>query len=1008
MDTLELTTEFGTLNFEDIVPDITEDPIEEPDIAIEEIEEELRGSEFEKEMQKVIGIMKIAGNDLPVRTIKTLMTDLVLKAKDESETEQEEEERLREVGTLVTLFRANNAQRAKESFDERKPKNNPVQEELEEISDQIENGGGRDLNKILEEKAKQRPEVVQDFKDLLQVPKRTKPRMHVKQVAPNFSDILINKAKLKPDNVKDFDSGLDVPKSIEATPNPEETTQGPPTTEDFSQILIEKSKLKPELIKDFDAGLDLPILPDAGEDFGETPEFVPATTLKPRVLVNLTQLLSIPSTKEMIEDHIMDMIIENPERAAADLSELFDIQNSEEKETTEEELFEMMEEDPLAVTSAFTDLIMAQKEEPISTSTPAVEPTTQAFDLVKTEPTTPFNPVKIEEVPDEVKGQMQRMTAKPENIPDVTTLKPLEVSTDLLNDMMKLIEEGQLSHKEVIQELINNGVLPVEVTQIGSIPIIVGGRVGTNVGKSQPLINIPQVPRRPQPRKEVKKSQPLIRIPQFSSRPKPREEVNLERLQQLKADKPKMIMRDEHHIMQEVGLDDPDGDFEMVKLPPRKALPLSIKPELSPVSFLIPIDEEEEVADGGTTEEKDIEILASMMDLFDQGLISDEELEQMVIMMESEGVLDVDLQELGIEKLKKPEEEEEEFKEGNRYRAYGLSSDTFGEGPSVGQPDPFFNKQTIKPFSVGVEPQATPPTYKSESYAHFSMQTPTAGPIPPELPPPSTESLHKAPYFDEQSPVYNTGYRHPDHFEHEFKKTNLDFKPQDLPKLPHSVEEIRSGPNPEFGIRPGPAPPYYMSARLPAPQHFQHHGGSVGPAPFLDHEVDHFKVKKEPEFDIYKPSSNVGPREPFPPPFEFKKHVHHQPLPLILSDEGSGYKHPHFDIPSSLINPKAYMKSLKSPHIPDHLHHHHSPNQFLPRKGRLNFDDFQTTLRSKRKINKQILPPVYNPSLRDINSTPIYNPPVTGYSQVDRKFDEIRQSYIRGDSLGSGASHFKT
>ena len=49
-----------------------------------------------------------------------------------------------------------------------------------------------------------------------------------------------------------------------------------------------------------------------------------------------------------------------------------------------------------------------------------------------------------------------------------------------------------------------------------------------------------------------------------------------------------------------------------------------------------------------------------------------------------------------------------------------------------------------------------------------------------------------------------------------------------------------------------------------------------------------------------------------------------------------------------------------------------------------------------------------DPSLRDINSTPIYNPPVTGYSQVDRKFDEIRQSYIRGDSLGSGASHFKT
>ena len=94
--------------------------------------------------------MKIAGDDLPVSTIKTLMTDLVLKAKDESETEKEEEERLREVNTLVNLFKANNAQRAKESFDERKPKSNPVQEEFEEISEQIENGGpGRDLNQIL-------------------------------------------------------------------------------------------------------------------------------------------------------------------------------------------------------------------------------------------------------------------------------------------------------------------------------------------------------------------------------------------------------------------------------------------------------------------------------------------------------------------------------------------------------------------------------------------------------------------------------------------------------------------------------------------------------------------------------------------------------------------------------------------------------------------------------------------------------------------------------------------
>ena len=108
METLELTTEFGTLNFEDIAEEITEVPVKEPEIVIE------NDSEFEKEMEKVIGIMKIAGDDLPVSTIKTLMTDLVLKAKNESEIKQEEmdikqqeEERLDEVTTLVNLFKGN-------------------------------------------------------------------------------------------------------------------------------------------------------------------------------------------------------------------------------------------------------------------------------------------------------------------------------------------------------------------------------------------------------------------------------------------------------------------------------------------------------------------------------------------------------------------------------------------------------------------------------------------------------------------------------------------------------------------------------------------------------------------------------------------------------------------------------------------------------------------------------------------------------------------------------------
>ena len=551
-----------------------------------------------------------------------------------------------------------------------------------------------------------------------------------------------------------------------------------------------------------------------------------------------------------------------------------------------------------------------------------------------------------------------------------TTLESMAVSTDLLNDMMRLIEEGQLSQMDVIEELINNGVLPVEVTQIGKIPIIVGAApiggsgINTNVGQSQPLMR---------------------KVPKFSSKPKPREEVNLERLQQLRIVKPQMIMRDDHHIMQEVGLDDPDGDFEMVQLvKPRKTLPLSIKPEsLPPVPFLEPISQELPIEVPETKEEKDIEILSSMMDLFDQGLISDAELEQMVIMMESEGVLDVDLEELGIEN---EEPEGKDVEEDNKYRAYGLSSDDFGEGPSVGQPDPYFtNKHTIRPFIVDNHPVLPKAAKGAVSYAHFTMHSPNPTPIPPEIPPLSNGNLHKNPYFEDPF----------DHSYQKFKGTKLDFKPK-LPQLA----------NPEFGVRPGPAPPYYLSARLPAPPNFNH---KPAPHSHSTHEKNPFGLKEGLEFDIYGQSITSSPREPFPPPIELKRHIPKQPLPLILHDPGTGYKTPHFDIPASILDPKAYMKSLKKAHLHHdahgHLHQHLPSSQFLPRKGRLNFDDFQTSLRSKRKI--ETAQPVPVPPI-DVNTTPLYNPPVSGYSQVDRKFAEIRQSYIKGDSLGTGASHFGT
>ena len=43
--------------------------------------------------------------------------------------------------------------------------------------------------------------------------------------------------------------------------------------------------------------------------------------------------------------------------------------------------------------------------------------------------------------------------------------------------MLEMIENGVISSETVIEEMINNGILPVEVMEIGKLPITVGRKV---------------------------------------------------------------------------------------------------------------------------------------------------------------------------------------------------------------------------------------------------------------------------------------------------------------------------------------------------------------------------------------------------------------------------------------------------------------------------------------------------------------------------------------------------
>jgi hypothetical protein len=143
------------------------------------------------------------------------------------------------------------------------------------------------------------------------------------------------------------------------------------------------------------------------------------------------------------------------------------------------------------------------------------------------------------------------------------------MSSQVLSKMLELIKTGQLSHEDVIEEMINNGLLPVDVTEIGKIPISVGTFDKNGFGK----------------------------MGQKSTQPP------LLRLQNLRARRPTPNTPRAHSEMIDVDITDPDGDFENMS-ENLESGGKGVDPGLS----------EPEAKENP----KDIEVLDSMMKLFDQ------------------------------------------------------------------------------------------------------------------------------------------------------------------------------------------------------------------------------------------------------------------------------------------------------------------------------------------------------------------------------------------------------
>ena len=117
--------------------------------------------------------------------------------------------------------------------------------------------------------------------------------------------------------------------------------------------------------------------------------------------------------------------------------------------------------------------------------------------------------------------------------------------------MLDLIDDGQITKEDVIEHLINNGFLPVEITELGRLPI----RIGIS---EKPRTQLAQPPNRSKESRKRFRTKAQLRKP-FRQR----EELAPERLKELTTTN-RIPFDERRNRFQDVDIDDPDFDFERV------------------------------------------------------------------------------------------------------------------------------------------------------------------------------------------------------------------------------------------------------------------------------------------------------------------------------------------------------------------------------------------------------------------------------------------------------------
>ena len=566
---------------------------------------------------------------------------------------------------------------------------------------------------------------------------------------------------------------------------------------------------------------------------------------------------------------------------------------------------------------------------------------------------------------------------------------------------MQLIEDGNLSKEEVIEHLINNGFLPVEVTEFGKIPISIGIQ-GHSKSREESFRTV-------------------------SPHRKFREELTSERLRELSTTQ--KIPFDE---MKNIDITDPDFDFERID---PKAIRIGIENENSGEESSEKLEKTDDKITIMTTTAKNevntttflkvdndemekIEAVMTMIRMFENGQIDEDEL--LIMMSEmGEGIIGDynpgteftmfgDQVNMPVESsyfnMQRPVQTSQErppmegdpivFQDDDLEALPVLPVEAGDAGPSVGNKepnnlinDPGLAGHSIKTFtSFGNRPQTLfyddqavnielPDSFPTFDNFDLGYQYEEASPVIqhgylPPAPVPVPEYVSVTPAVESPQIFY-----HPEPPPQYY--TNVNQRPLEFDELTHQAFAPREPFSPPASLLSG-VPVEYREIPPPA----QHQPPPQQPS----------YVKSLPEYPAYGQFGQYG--EGYPSYSDYSE----QPQ-LYGTYPSPDYRNQHLPLPTP-----EYIPSEVVHQSPLYLHHGPGGLQDQEQLQPLYRSQYYSTAGAEEEWNE------YSPrrpkelpdhtTHRSFAYEDLPLSPLTGYREIDLTIEDIHKAFVEGDAMG--------